>query len=116
MDTRKMGPVYESYKGVKRLFRSCSHSNMTLFCENSYAKLNQLFNKGQLRFFWRSIRKSKRNNNIQSSMQVGALADHYKSIMSDQGGLYGSDCLNINERTMKNHDKTQGNLFNQALN
>ena len=86
----RAGAVYESYKGIKKLFRRVSRRRMTRFIQDKFAKVNQLFNRGRLREFWRRCRKPRKDT--PSTLRAEDLAAHYETVMTEQGQLSAEQC------------------------
>ena len=81
----RSGVVYDCYKGSKKLFRKVSRLLLTSFLENNFSKVNQLFNQGNLRKFWKMIKKTKKVKT--NGLTVDSLAEHFEHVMTEKGTL-----------------------------
>jgi hypothetical protein len=85
-DRPRVGAVFECYKGVKRMFRSCSRKCMSNVLNNKFSAYNNLFQRKKFGLFWKNVRNS-RKSKPSSRLNVDALAAHYSNVMNDDGAL-----------------------------
>ena len=80
----RIGQVYECYKGVKKLFRKSFRQSVSNITDNHFQKLQNMYNKRNMRAFWNEIRNSKQAK-VVSSVQPETFKDFYSGIMQESG-------------------------------
>ena len=80
----RIGQVYECYKGVKKLFRKSFRQSVSNITDNHFQKLQNMYNKRNMRAFWNEIRNSKQAK-VVSSVQPETFKDFHSGIMQESG-------------------------------
>ena len=80
------GVVFECWKGVKKLFRKYARSYSQSKVNTHCGKLNKLYLGRQQSSFW-SMLKRQQSLTVTSSLTAEQFANHYSSIMTDDGHL-----------------------------